>query len=258
MLINYNLKFAKKTNSFYCSSSPWPHIVLDNFFNDEILTKIHDNFPKPNQLSWHQYNNPVEKKLMFSNAGILDSNFKKVFDELNSKKFITFLEHLTGVQDIFPDYDFIGGGLHQIERGGKLDIHSDFNLLYGTNRRRALNLILYLNKNWEEEYGGHLELWDKNMTECHSRILPIYNRAVIFNTDEFSFHGHPEPLNCPENLTRKSIAIYYYVENTESVSSRSTKYMKRPQDPDDKELDSFREFRSKPLPERLKILKEKE
>ena len=171
MLINYNLKFAKKNNSFYCSNPPWPHIVLDNFFNDEVLSKIHDNFPKPNQLSWHEYNNPVEKKLMFSDAGSLDFNFKKVFDELNSKKFITFLEHLTGVQNIFPDYDFVGGGLHQIERGGKLDIHSDFNLLYGTTRRRALNLILYLNKNWEEEYGGHLELWDKNMTECHSKIF---------------------------------------------------------------------------------------
>jgi Rps23 Pro-64 3,4-dihydroxylase Tpa1-like proline 4-hydroxylase len=258
MLINYDLKFAEENNKNYLTDPPWPHIVIDNFFNDEILTKVHDNFPKPDQIEWHQYNNPVEKKLMFSNTDDLGTNFKKVFDELNSPEFINFLEKLTGIENILPDYNFVGGGLHQIEKGGKLDIHSDFNLLYGTNRRRALNLILYLNKDWQESYGGHLELWDKNMSQCCSKILPIYNRAVIFNTDEFSYHGHPEPLTCPSNMTRKSIAIYYYVENKESVPSRSTKYMKRPQDPENKELDKFREFRSKPLPERIKILKDKE
>ena len=104
----------------------------------------------------------------------------------------------------------MGGGLHQIERGGYLKIHADFNRHPKFNLDRRLNLLLYLNENWKEEYGGHLELWNNQMTACVRRISPIFNRCVIFNTTDFSYHGHPEPLTCPEHVTRKSLALYYY------------------------------------------------
>jgi len=130
--------------------------------------------------------------------------------QLNSSTFLNFLESLTGIQGIIPDPHFNGGGLHQIERGGYLKIHVDFNRHKRLKLDRRLNLLLYLNRDWQEEYGGHLELWDRDMNRCHQRILPIFNRCVIFNTNDFSYHGHPDPITCPEGMTRKSLALYYY------------------------------------------------
>lgn len=130
--------------------------------------------------------------------------------QLNSSVFIEFLENLTGINGIIPDPHLEGGGLHQIQRGGFLKMHVDFNWHSKLRLDRRLNLLIYLNKNWKEEYGGHLELWDKDMTRCEKKVLPIFNRCFIFNTSDFSYHGHPEPLTCPEGETRKSLALYYY------------------------------------------------
>ena len=124
--------------------------------------------------------------------------------------FLKFLEELTGITNLISDPSFRGGGLHSIYRGGKLGVHVDFNKheQYGLDRR--LNLLLYLNKDWREEYGGHIELWDREMKECVRSYLPKFNRVVIFTTTSASFHGHPEPLSCPEHMNRKSMALYYY------------------------------------------------
>ena len=102
------------------------------------------------------------------------------------------------------------GGLHEIKQGGVLKIHTDFNKHPTNNLDRRVNLLLYLNKNWKDSYGGHLELWDKNMKECFNKVKPEFNTMVIFNTNDFSNHGHPDPLKCPYNLSRKSIATYYF------------------------------------------------
>tara|TARA_Y100000287_G_scaffold143386_1_gene118113 strand:- start:3 stop:521 length:519 start_codon:yes stop_codon:yes gene_type:complete len=118
---------------------------------------------------------------------------------------------LTGIEEILiPDPYFLGGGLHEIKKGGFLKIHSDFNFHPQMKLSRRLNLLLYLNKDWQEDYGGHIEFWDRSMKECGKKFLPIFNRMVIFSTTHSSFHGHPEPLNCPETRSRKSIALYYY------------------------------------------------
>ena len=130
--------------------------------------------------------------------------------ELNSAPVIAFLERLTGIEGLVPDPHFVGGGLHQIERGGHLKVHADFNRHPRTQLERRINLLLYLNRDWKDEYGGALELWNRDMSACEARILPLFNRCVVFSTTETSYHGHPEPLNCPEGWTRKSIALYYY------------------------------------------------
>jgi len=250
MLVNYNLQFAKKNKDRYAKTAPFPHIVLDNFFCDKTLSQVYDSFPNPKELTWHKYNNQLEKKLMYSQVDNLTEPFRKLFQELHKKEFIQFLEQLTGFENIVCDENYTGGGLHQIERGGKLDIHTDFNVLYGTNKKRCLNLILYLNKEWKEEYGGHFEMWDKDVKCCVQKILPIFNRAVIFSTNEYSFHGHPDPLNCPDNMTRKSFALYYYVESETDERSYSTRFVKRPSDAEDEELDKFRLLRSIPWSKR--------
>ena len=152
--------------------------------------------------------------------------------QLNSSVFIDFLETLTGIRGLIPDPHFWGGGVHQIVRGGFLKVHTDFNRHPRLKLDRRLNLLLYLNPEWQEEWGGHLELWDRGMAKCGKRILPIFGRCVVFSTTDFSNHGHPDPLNCPEGMTRKSLALYYYSNGRPSSETAgkhySTSFRRRP------------------------------
>ena len=196
-MINYDVDYAKSKRKVYNESKPFPHIVIDNFFNTNSLKEALSNFPKPSQVKWIEYDNPLEKKMINCDKDVYHDSIRKIINFLNSKEFLNFLETLTGNNNLIADADLVGGGLHQSTRGGKLDIHADFNVHYKTKNVRCINLILFLNDNWKEEYGGHLELWDQDMSECEQKILPIFNRVVIFNTNETSYHGHPEPLTCP-------------------------------------------------------------
>ena len=103
-----------------------------------------------------------------------------------------------------------GGGLHEIKRGGVLKIHTDFNKHPYKNIDRRINVLIYLNKQWKKNYGGNLELWNKSMKKCEKKIAPNFNTMVIFSTNDFTNHGHPNPLKCPETISRKSIATYYF------------------------------------------------
>jgi hypothetical protein len=197
-------------NSIYANAKPYPHIVLDNFFDPEIVDGILKEFPDRNAIRWQRFDNANEIKL----ASATDASFgpltRLFFYHLNSITFLEFLSQITGIENLIPDPQFEGGGLHQIVRGGKLGVHADFNKhrKYGLDRR--LNLLLYLNKNWREEYGGHLQLWDKGMTQCEAKVAPLFNRVMVFGTTDFTYHGHPDPLECPDDMTRKSLALYYF------------------------------------------------
>jgi hypothetical protein len=134
---------------------------------------------------------------------------------------------------LISDPCFEGGGLHQIPRGGKLGIHADFNKHRRFGLDRRLNVILYLNKDWRDEYGGHLELWNRDVTRCEAKILPLYNRLAVFGTTDFTFHGHPDPLQCPEGMTRKSLALYYFTNGRpaeEVTGEHSTLFKARKED----------------------------
>jgi hypothetical protein len=129
---------------------------------------------------------------------------------LNGGLFLNFLEGLTGIEGLISDPHIRGGGLHEILREGALGVHADFNLHSRLNLWRRLNLLLYLNENWDPAWGGELELWDRAGKQRVKSIAPIFNRVVIFDTSNFSYHGHPHPLMCPPDRSRKSIALYYY------------------------------------------------
>ena len=129
---------------------------------------------------------------------------------LNSRPMLHFLEVLTGIQGVLGDPYYEGGGLHQIRPGGVLQVHADFSYHKKVRLDRRINVLIYLNKDWKEEYGGHFELWNRDLTRAEQRILPIFNRCAIFSTTSSSYHGHPQPLTCPPDRTRKSIATYYY------------------------------------------------
>jgi Rps23 Pro-64 3,4-dihydroxylase Tpa1-like proline 4-hydroxylase len=217
-----------KYQQTYAQGHPFPHIVIDDFLPESILEEILREFPQPGKIHWKQFETTTEKKLASTSELQMGEATRLLLYQLNSSTFINFLENLTGISGIIPDPHFVGGGLHQIERGGYLKIHADFNHHRKLNLDRRLNLLIYLNKNWQEEYGGHFEMWNPEMTHCEQKILPLFNRCVIFNTTDVSYHGHPHPLNCPEGWTRKSLALYYYSNGRplEEVSAKHSTIFK--------------------------------
>jgi Rps23 Pro-64 3,4-dihydroxylase Tpa1-like proline 4-hydroxylase len=213
----------------YAFAKPYPHIVMDDFLPPAVLERVLADFPAPGQVTWQKFDSDNEKKLAFRQAESLPTPIRELLYFFNSHPTLLFLERLTGINGLIPDPSFTGGGCHQIERGGKLQVHVDFNKLQPTNLDRRLNLLIYLNKDWREEYGGHFELWDAEGKGCVKKVLPIFNRCVVFSTTETSYHGHPHPLSCPENRTRKSIALYYYTNGREdgcqSAGDHSTVFL---------------------------------
>jgi len=203
-------EISKGANASYAIAKPFPHVVFDNFFDPSLLELVLSEFPKPNEIKWQRFDNEQEIKLASASEASFGPTTRLLLYHLNSITFLEFLSAVTGIPNLIPDPCFDGGGLHQIVRGGKLAVHADFNRhpRYGLDRR--LNLLLYLNKDWREEYGGSLELWNRDMTACEAKIVPVFNRLMIFGTTDFTYHGHPDPLQCPEGKTRKSLALYYF------------------------------------------------
>lgn len=217
--------------SDYQTAQPFPHIVIDDFLPEEALQGVVSAFPQPRQLPHREYDDARQIKIEYNRIESLPIEVRDVLFFLNSAPLLQFLEKMTGITGLIPDPYLTGGGLHQIEPGGKLDIHADFNRLERLKLDRRLNLLVYLNHDWKEEYGGHLELWDTSMKTCAKRVLPIFNRCVVFSTNSNSYHGHPVPLNCPNGMTRKSMALYYYTNGRpqeEQNASHSTLFQDRP------------------------------
>jgi Rps23 Pro-64 3,4-dihydroxylase Tpa1-like proline 4-hydroxylase len=215
----------------YSSASPFPHAVVDGLFDDSLLCAIADEFPGPNDVEWIKYKNQREVKLASGRDEHFGPLTRVMLYHLNSAPFLEFLSSITGIDDLVADSFLEGGGMHQIERGGKLGIHADFNKHPRNNLDRRLNVLLYLNKHWKDEYGGHLELWDREMASCVKKIAPRLNRMVIFTTTDFSYHGHPDELKCPADMTRKSLALYYYTNGRPREEVRgvhSTLFQTRP------------------------------
>ncbi|HSP15778.1 MAG TPA: 2OG-Fe(II) oxygenase [Thermoanaerobaculia bacterium] len=195
----------------YVAARPFPHAVIDGLFEDDAVKAVLDHFPSPGATDWARFDNRNERKLGFHHERTFVAPTVRAFlEQMNSFEMLLFLETLTGIEGLIPDPYFGGGGLHQIEQGGFLGVHVDFNVHPKLHLHRRLNLLLYLNRGWREEYGGHLELWNADASVCETKILPVFNRTVIFSTTETSFHGHPHPLTCPDGWTRKSVSLYYY------------------------------------------------
>jgi len=217
-----NMEHFKMNTVDYIKATPFPHAVIDDFFPPELLDKILDEWPDYQSEVWQQINHENSIKWASNARGGWGEVTQSTFKYLEADDFITFLEQLTGINDLLPDPSLHGGGLHMIKKGGKLGIHADFNKLGILDRR--INVLIYLNKDWESEYGGCLELHDGN--QCVHKVEPIFNRMVIFNTTNDSFHGHPEPLNVPDGsgMARKSLALYYYTHTDKNGKSHNTIY----------------------------------
>ena len=215
----------------YADASPFPHAVFDDFLPADVLAEVLAEFPRPDDIPWRQHYHDNSRKLACSDENHMGPRSRHLFAQLNASTFTGFLESLTGIEGLIPDPHLEGGGYHFIERGGRLEVHADFNRHDRLRLDRRLNLLVFLNRDWQEEWGGHLELWTTDMKTCVQRVLPVFNRAVLFSTTDRSFHGHPHPLQCPESRARRSIALYYYTAGRppEEASDRhSTLYQVRP------------------------------
>ena len=142
------------------------------------------------------------------------------------------MSRITGIPELIADEAMVGGGIHETGPRGHLDVHVDFNRLTERNLYRRLNILIFFNKDWQDRWGGSLELWDKEVKHCHKSMLPIFNRCVIFETSEISYHG-VTAVKCPPTVCRKSFAAYYYTEDAgEQVlpKTHSTIFRARPQE----------------------------
>lgn len=237
---------VEKLAQTYQTKQPFPHIVLDDFFDRDLLLKAVEHFPAPDASWWH-YDNPLERKFAKNDLSQVHPGLRTLIALMQENRFVSFLERLTGIQGLIVDQTLNGGGFHQIAQGGKLDIHADYNYHPITKLDRRINVLLYLNEDWKVFWRGDLQLWDREMKNCHEYILPLFNRMVVFSTTDWAYHGHPDPLGCPEGITRKSIALYYYTNGRpaeETTAPHSTLYKKRPGDPDDKEIEELRAKRA--------------
>jgi Rps23 Pro-64 3,4-dihydroxylase Tpa1-like proline 4-hydroxylase len=223
-------EFGRSLAERYQTSLPFPHVVIDDFLDREILRNVAAGFPSTENKSF--FDREQERlKFQFQPHESSSAVVRNLFAELNSQAFLGFLEELTGIEGLISDPYFEGGGLHETKRGGHLGVHADFNVHGRLNVERKLNLLVYLNDQWRDEYGGDLELWDKAMKECVVRVKPVFGRAVIFNTALDSYHGHPDPLNCPPERSRRSLATYYYSASADGIAllpKRTTNFRPRP------------------------------
>nr|WP_312162074.1 2OG-Fe(II) oxygenase [Brevundimonas diminuta] len=219
----------------YRAADPFPHIVLDDVFNVQALRDVIAEVPDPRQADAFRAELPLlqERKYAWRDVSRLGPNSLRLINALGSQPFLDYLSTVTGIEGLMPDPYLQGAGFHQILRGGRLAIHADFNTHRKTGLYRRLNLLLYLNERWEQDWGGQLELWDEGMTRCVRRVDPLFNRVVVFSTTPTSYHGHPDPLECPENELRRSLALYYYTYERLQEEPHATLWQARPGDSDE-------------------------
>ena len=220
-----NLESVEKQISEYGKNPPFDYVILDDFFNDDVAKNLSDEFPDFNSEIWHGYNNPIEIKKACNSWDKFPAITYKVFTMLNSKAFVEFLSSkLLDNKTLYADPGLNGGGWHAHKKGGKLNTHLDYSVHPKLNLQRKLNIIIYINPNWKKEWGGSLGFWDNESSEKPGDLVASvwnkFNRAVIFDTTQNSWHGLPDPLECPEEESRQSLAAYFLCDPPEDVDTR--------------------------------------
>jgi Rps23 Pro-64 3,4-dihydroxylase Tpa1-like proline 4-hydroxylase len=229
--LDFLMNFADKNSERYLTAHPFPHISLDNFLYPEVLDAAVRDFPARDSEPWQAMVDKDQKKFAANAVSKMAPSVRRVLYFLNSREIVNFLEKLTGIEGLIPDPHYAGGGCHELRPGGFLKVHADFNWHKQMRLDRRINLLVYLNKDWQPQYGGNLELWDTTMTHKVAEYAPLFNRCVIFNTTDNSYHGNPVPVSCPPDRSRRSLAFYYYTNGRpagEVSQSHGTLFKNRP------------------------------
>jgi hypothetical protein len=214
----------------YAAATPFPHIVMDDFIDADLLRGLISEWPAGGAKVG--YDRDQERlKFEWQPVNLESARIRNFLAEMNSAPMVAFLSALTGIDKLIVDPHYLGGGLHETRAGGHLGVHADFNIHKGMGVFRRLNLLIYLNDDWDAAWNGALELWERDMSRRAHSVLPSLGRAVVFNTDLDSFHGVPDPLACPPDRARRSVAMYYYSAPTEGLEvqpDRTTVFRSRP------------------------------
>lgn len=216
----------------YRANRPFPHLVFDEFLVPGAALEAARDFPTDDDQHWTRYRHVNENKAHTDRWEDFPPTIAAIVREMNSPRFVELLSRVTGIEGLRADPDIEGGGMHQSWQGGYLNVHTDFTM-HRKNQtwRRRCNLILYMNEDWNPDWGGALQLWDSRMKDQMEQVPCLLNRAVLFNTPK-ALHGFPDPLTCPEGRSRKSVQWYYYTaDESEDAVPVATTYYARPQDP---------------------------
>lgn len=209
-------RVSELAEPIYKSNKPFPHITIDNFFPEDLISSVSKEFPQYSSGEadaadgWYKSQINVQNRKLERYNLTLGPATQFLISYMHSTDFLFFLSKLTGIERLVPDPYLYGGGMHQTLSGGHLSVHLDYNFNDNINMWRRVNVFVYLNENWEDDWRGHLELWNADRTAMVVSIAPLFNRLAIFTASEVSWHGHPDKMLCPPSISRKSIAIYYY------------------------------------------------
>ena len=220
---------ADEIGAAYRARKPFPHAFFESLLEPEVAHRLAAEFPMEATDHWVRYRHVNENKASIDRWEDLPPTIAALLRELNSPRFMALLTKITGIQGLIPDPNIDGGGMHQAWTGGFLNVHTDFTMhRHQANWRRRCNLILYLNEDWNPDWGGAIEVWDNGMNRCVDSMPCLVNRALLFDTPN-ALHGFPEPLRCPENRSRKSLQLYYYtVDEGAQGGVVATTYYARP------------------------------
>ena len=225
-MINFDLiNLNNVTDSFnsFKNGTPFDHCVIDNFFKEDVASKLADEIPHFDSDLWHEYNNSLEIKKSCNDWNKFPPSTYMAFSFLNSDFFINYLKGVTGINSLLADSGLNGGGWHIHSNGGKLNPHLDYSLHPKVKFQRKLNIIIYLQKGWEATWGGHLGLYKNEggkVKDLKLEIEPKFNRAVVFDTTQDSWHGLSREVVTPHGVCRKSMAVYYLTPPSKDVDPR--------------------------------------
>jgi len=212
----------------YASAEPFPHVSLTGVFDPHTLRQINAEFPETAHMGGSFSGEIQGGKFTESDWEKFGPRTQEFIAACNSGPFLKTLEELTGIPGLVSDPYLSGGGQHQSGQGARLKVHSDFNVHPFLNLTRQINMLVYLNEDWDPSWGGQLQLWDQDMSEAVVSVAPNLGQVVIFTTTDTSFHGLPDPIQCPPDRYRRSLAFYYFTSDGNTPDPRSTLWKERP------------------------------
>jgi Rps23 Pro-64 3,4-dihydroxylase Tpa1-like proline 4-hydroxylase len=219
----------------YAGAKPFPFVKIENFLEPSFAAAAAAAYPtfEDAQRQGMTFKAVNElKKVQITDAKRFPDPVARLNEALASAEFLSDLSYITGIPGLLADEELAGGGIHMTGPGGRLDVHVDFNYIESRKLHRRINILVYLNRVWEEHWGGHIQLWDKDVKACWHSFAPSFNRCVIFETSEISFHG-VTPVVAAAPCPRISFAGYYYTREAPanwSGNVHSTIFRARPEE----------------------------
>ncbi len=224
---------AMKHGETFRNATPFPHIVIDDFLPADVAEQIGKEFPGVDDIDWH-FEGPGDskhtgdrniEKITTSDEELFPPYIRHMMSQMQTGIFCRFLDGLTGFQQLAPDPNHVGCGLHSTGSGGRLMLHLDASRHPDPGLHQLINCIYYCSPGWQPGWGGDLELWNADATECVKTVAPLFNRLVVFYTGGKSWHGHPHPVVAPPGVRRNSLALYYYTTDSTVSDIDHTKYV---------------------------------